>query len=374
MTISILLPDLRCGGAERVNLDLAREFALAGHDVRFLLMRLRGELLEDTEHHLPVVDLGAARVRQLMGPLARYLRAERPDALLAAMWPLTCVAPVIRRLSGHSCRVVVSEHNALSSQYKNWGSRHRAMMQASMRIGYRLADAVVAVSAGVADDIAQLSGLPDDRVRVVYNPVSPKPPSEEGTIKCAEALWSAPKGARVLTVGSLKAQKNQALLLRAFASVARPDARLMLVGSGTLEAELRCLAGERGVADRVIFAGFQHDLTPFYDTADLFVLSSNHEGFGNVIVEALGRGLPVVSTDCPSGPAEILENGRFGRLVPVGDEAALAKAMEQALQTAHDRDALRQRAAAFAPAIAAGQYLDLMFPDRSLACAAPVSS
>ena len=134
----------------------------------------------------------------------------------------------------------------------------------------------------------------------------------------------------------------------------------MLLGEGHNHAMLRALAGELGIADHVIFAGFHADPSPFYATADLFVLSSNHEGFGNVIVEALHFGLPVVSTDCPSGPAEILCSGRWGRLVPVGDADALARAMDEALGAAVDCEALKRRAADFSPEIAARKYLDLL--------------
>ena len=134
----------------------------------------------------------------------------------------------------------------------------------------------------------------------------------------------------------------------------------MLVGTGQGEAGLRAIAGDLGIAGRVIFAGFHPDPTPFYRTADLFVLSSDYEGFGNVIVEAMACGTPVVSTDCPSGPAEILEGGRHGRLVPVNDPAALAAAIQAALSEKPDRAALQRRAADFAPDIAARRYLDLL--------------
>jgi glycosyltransferase involved in cell wall biosynthesis len=125
---------------------------------------------------------------------------------------------------------------------------------------------------------------------------------------------------------------------------------------------LRALAGELGLASQVIFAGFHSDPTPFYRTADLFVLSSDYEGFGNVIVEALACGTPVVSTDCPSGPAEIFENGLHGRLVPVRDAPALANAMREALSAPHDPAALKRRASDFAPSIAAKRYLELLCP------------
>ena len=229
-----------------------------------------------------------------------------------------------------------------------------------MAVGYRLAHARVGVSAGVAHDIATLSGLARARFEVIHNPASPRPDPAGHAVVFAESLWPRPSGGRIVTVGSLKAQKNHPLLLHALARVSHLDACLTIVGAGAAEAELRRLAAELGIAERVVLAGFHPDPTPFYNTADLFVLSSNYEGFGNVIVEALAQGLPVVSTDCPSGPGEILEGGRWGTLVPVGDADALAAAIDRALETPHDPAALRRRAADFAPEIAARKYLDLL--------------
>lgn len=359
--LSILLPDLRGGGAERVNLDLALEFARQGHDVEFVLMQACGDFLAEAQAAFPVVDLGTSRVLQVPLPLARYLRQHRPDAVLAAMWPLTALAPLITRLSGCRCRVVVSEHGMLSAHYKGCSKGHRVVMRASMALGYRQAHAVVGVSRGVAADIACLANMTSRSVHVIYNPVRTLPKPDAAQLTEAEHIWNVPSGTRFLTVGSFIAVKNHPLLLRAFARVrARPEARLMLLGKGEGEAALRRLAAELGIADKVIFPGFHPDPTPFYATADLFVLSSDCEGFGNVIVEALACGTPVVSTDCPSGPAEILADGAFGTLVPVGDEQALARAMADALLRPHDKDRLRARAADFAPEIAARAYLALL--------------
>lgn len=358
--ISILLPDLRGGGAERVNIDLAHEFACAGHEVEFVLMQARGELLEEARQSFSVVDLATPRARALPFTLARYLRRRRPDALLAAMWPLTVLVPLAVRLSAHRCKVLVSEHNSLSVQYRDWGRAHRVVLRASMAISYRHVNYRVGVSSGVVNDIARLSGLRRDAFDVIHNPVPSRPEPSSKAIRYAEALWSSPKGVRIVTVGSMKAQKNHPLLLRAFAQLDRPEARLMFVGDGAGRDALLSLALELGVADRVILAGFHPDPTPFYKTADLFVLSSDYEGFGNVIVEALACGTPVVSTDCPSGPSEILDCGRFGRLVPVGTTGALAEAMHAALDAPANRDALKHRAADFLPEIAARKYLDLL--------------
>ena len=359
--ISILLPDLRGGGAERVNLDLAYEFARAGHKVEFVLMQARGEFMSEAKAAFSIVDLNCPQARNLPRILARYLRQHRPDALLAAMWPLTVIAPLMR-LVGYRGRIVLSEHCVLSAQYDGWGRAHWAALRGSMALSFPLADACVAVSAGVADDISAITGLRRQMFGVIHNPIPPRPEPSANSVSIAESLWSCPNGGRIVTVGSMKGAKNHPLLLCAFAQLDRPDARLMFVGDGEGREELVLLAKQLGVADRVIFAGFRHDPTPFYKSADLFVLSSDYEGFGNVIVEALAMGTPVVSTDCPSGPAEILENSKYGHLVPVGNPKALADAMLEALTAPHDPELLKQRSADFAPAIAAKRYLELLCP------------
>ncbi|NAW11580.1 glycosyltransferase [Halomonas sp. D1-1] len=357
-TIAIVLPDLRGGGAERVNIDLAHEFARDGYNVEFVLMQANGELLQEAKRSFPVVDLDCHRSRVLPLALARYLRQRSPDALIAAMWPLTVIAPVAARLSRHRCRVLVSEHGMLSGEYGDWGRLHRTFLRASTAVGYRLAQQRIGVSSGLVRDMASLAGMSTADFQVIHNPVPPRPEPSVEAIEAAEALWSTPAGGRILTVGTMKAVKNHPLLLRAFAKLERQDARLMFVGDGQGRAALLSLARELGIENRVILAGFHSDPTPFYQTADLFALSSNYEGFGNVIVEAMACGTPVVSTDCPSGPAEILDQGRYGRLVPVGDVNAMTTAFSAALDEPTDTERLRARAADFHPTRAAKAYLN----------------
>lgn len=358
--IAILLPDLRGGGAERVMVDLAREFSRLGHTVEFVLMQATGDFLTEAQRDFAVVDLAASQTRYVPTALARYLRERKPSTVIANMWPLTSAAVIGKTLSRQRCCLLLVEHNTLTRQYAACGVLHAVFLSVSMAATYRFADRIAAVSEGSAMDTARLARVHSSRVTVLYNPIPQRPmPSPEERAK-ADSLWACPPGQRILAVGSLKDQKNQPLLLRAIAAIERPDARLMLVGQGESEVALRALASDLGIADRVIFAGFHADPTPFYATADLFVLSSDYEGFGNVIVEAMACGTPVVSTDCPSGPAEILQGGRFGCLVPVGDAPALARAMEAALDTRVDRDALIHRASDFAPEMAARKYLDLL--------------
>lgn len=358
MNLTLLLPDLRGGGAERVTMELGYALVELGHRVDLLLLREEGDYLAEARDSFPVHSLHSPRVRHAFRPLYQYLRDHRPDGLIAMMWPLTVLGPVAARLASRQTKVAVVEHGILSRTYADRGRAHGAVLRASIKFGYRLADARIGVSEGVAADMARMAAMPKARVGHAHNPIPLPAPLDPQEVAKADALWQG-NGPRILTVGNLKREKNHALLLRAFAQMSDPAARLMIVGRGQCEAELRTLAADLGVADRVILPGFQ-DPGPFYATADLFALSSDSEGFGNVLVEAMAHGLRIVSTDCPTGPSEVLDKGRWGRLVPVGDAAALAQAMEVALASPIDPDAQKARAADFVPAIAAQRYLSLM--------------
>ena len=169
--ISFLLPDLSGGGAERISIDLARAFATRGHDVEFILMHATGDFLPEARREFSVVDLGVQNTRAVPRPLARYLRARRPEALIAHMWPLTSVSVIGRALSAQKCPLLLVEHSSLSIQYASWGRLHNLAMRASMTATYRWADRVAAVSEGAANETARLAGLPNSRVTVLHNPI-----------------------------------------------------------------------------------------------------------------------------------------------------------------------------------------------------------
>ncbi len=340
--IAFVLPNLGGGGAERVALTLIQGLLDRGHAIDLVLLRAEGELLPLVPPEVRIFDLKAARIRNAVLPLARYLREQRPDAVQARMWPLTAATILAARLSGSKSRIVVSDHNRMSTQYGG-SPASLALLKLTIRLLYPLADARLCVSAGCADDLARLSGLRRDSFLVVNNPLLISP-TEATTSVQVDELWPS-SGKRILTVGSLKVQKNHELLLRAFALLReRVDAQLMILGEGPLRPKLEKQAQALGIAGRVTMPGFSSDPLPVYESADLFVLSSDYEGFGNVLVEALHAGLPIVSTDCPSGPRDILDDGGFGILVPVGEAEALAQAMADALDRPHDAQRARDRA------------------------------
>jgi len=363
--VAIVLPSLLpLGGAERVAINLAFDFIARGVAVDIVLLNEPHDVTGAVPPEARIFKLATPRTRKALWPLVCYLRQERPDAVLASMWPVTVITVVANALAGSPSRVVVSDHIVLSIQYAGWGRLHNFALRASICSAYRFAAARVAVSNGVAADVARLAGMPKYRFEVIYNPIS-LPDSTEMGRRQAESMWQCRRGNRILSVGRLKPQKNHKLLIKAFERLRDTrEARLIILGTGELETELREYIEAHGLTGEVVLAGHVSDMTAWYESADLFVLSSDYEGFGNVIVEALACGLPVVSTDCKSGPAEILENGRYGRLVPVGDVDALTRAMAEVLTTDFDREVLRRRAPDFAPGVAAGKYLDLLFPSE----------
>jgi glycosyltransferase involved in cell wall biosynthesis len=226
---------------------------------------------------------------------------------------------------------------------------------------------VVGCSAGVIEDLARLAGVSAARFKAVPNPVRIRSRVGAADLRTANKAWEIPPGRRVLAVGNLKTQKNYPLLLEAYAAMAKGDSDcLIILGEGELRAPLERQVRELGIGRWVKMPGQTGILEAYYRTADLFVMSSAHEGLPTVLIEALGFGLPVVSTDCPSGPREILDDGRFGTLVPLDDPAALAKAMENALAGPPDEAALRSRANDFAPDTVSRQLLGLLAGQASI--------
>lgn len=361
--IALFLPDLRGGGAEKVALILANEFVQQGFSVDVALCNAKGELLTALDPRINVVDLKSPRLRNAFFPLLRYLKVERPDALLALMWPLTVLAVIAFKWARLPGRVVVSDHTTFSQAPLLKKRLTRWFFKGSLPLVYPFADARLAVSNGVADDLSTLSNLKHESIDVIYNPVLSN--VKLFTKQQSEDAWQNFSGKKIVAVGALKWAKNYPSLLHAFALLLeKEESKLSIVGQGDLLPELEALTTQLGITDQVHFVGFSNEAYAWMASADLLVLSSHYEGFGNVLVEAMSVGTPVVSTDCKSGPREILCDGKYGKLVPVGDADALAQAMLESLQEEHDIEALKQRAADFAVDKIADQYLAVMFPER----------
>lgn len=363
--LALFLPSLRGGGAERVMMLLARGFAERGLKVDLVLAKAEGGYLEAVPSSVHVEDLNAGRVLSSLPALVRYLRREKPRAMLAAMDHANLVALAARRIAGTDTRVVGSVHNTISEAAE--GSTHLLGRLVPRLVGrlYPRLDGVVAVSQGVADDLIATTGLSRSRVSVIHNALVTSDLLDQAA-EPVEHPWFAPgEPPVVLGVGRLAPQKNFPVLLRAFAAVRRRrPARLMILGEGPERGSLEALAAELGVAEDVALPGHVSNPFAYMRAAAVFALSSLYEGCPNVLIEAIACGCSIVSADCPSGPQELLEGGRFGILVPVGDHQALAEGILHKLEQPSDKAALRTRAMDFSLPRGVEQYLSLLLPEH----------
>ena len=330
--IAFFLPSLRGGGAERVTVNLVEGILERGRAVDLVLTRAEGPYLDQVPHGARVIDLKSSRVLQSLIPLRRYLRQERPRAIVSTLHHANLVALWAAWLAGNSIPVIVTVHSTFSISSRQPGKASRVFLPFLLRAFYPWAAGIVAVSRGAADDLASSSGVPRGSIEVIYNPVitpsllaqAKQPPSHP---------WYAPgEPPVILGVGRLTRTKDFPTLIRAFAELRRRrPARLLILGEGEEREALKQLAEELGVAHDMALPGFQENAAAFMAGARVFALSSVGEALPTVLIEALAVGARVISTDCPSGPREILQDGRLGALVPVGDFGALAQAMRNAL-------------------------------------------
>lgn len=411
MRIGFIILDLSGGGAERAVLRLAGGLLERGHRVDLVLLRPTGRYLQSVppgirlfhaawplhlreEPGVPAFLANAKRRGLVFGRLpvppwsrpraflrlrrrwpegritsrwaaygasiAAYLRKNRPDVLFAATHLANVALVCGKALAGAETPIAVSLRNSLAHKYSEEElARARAL--------YREADAIIAVSRGVAEEAAEMLGLAPDRIVAVYNPI-PAPEIEAAASGPVGHPWFEDAGAPVvLSVGRAVAQKDHPTLIRAFALLLRSmEARLAILcdmgtyGGKPVFRETQELAASLGVADRFVWLDFDENPYPYMRRAGVMALSSRFEGFPNVLVEAMACGTPVVSTDAPHGSAEILEGGRWGSLVPVGDADALAKALVDTLSGRHaSADDLRARASMFSKERAVDNYEEL---------------
>jgi len=299
--------------------------------------------------------------------LVGYLRERRPDAMLSALNYSNLTALWARRASGVGPRLVLSERNTLSLRAAR-GTRRLRSLPDKVRRFYPGADALVAVSDGVAEDLSEVMGIARSRVRTIYNPVF----SDEIAARAREPLehpWFAPgQPPVVLAVGKLRRQKDFPTLLEAFARLrARRPARLVVLCEGPRRSLLEQKVQRLGLAADVALPGFEANPFRFMARSGVFALSSQWEGLPAVLIQAMACGCPVVSTDCPSGPSEILDKGSWGQLVSVGDVEGLARALEETLAAPPPRQRLVERASFFSVDASADSYLDLLLAESRAA-------
>lgn len=358
--LAVFLMDLRGGGAERVMLNLAAGFADRGLNVDLVLVQAVGSYLSDIPSNIRLVNLQKKRLLASLPALIRYLKEHKPNALLSALEDTNVVAIAAKHLAGVNTSVIVTVHNNLSAEVRYAKQLKRRIVPYLIRWIYPAANAVVGVSQGVVQDLLQF-GSPAQKTHAIYNPII----TSDVLTKLQEPLehpwFKENQPPVILAVGRLDPQKDFLTLIQAFAKVRQSQrVRLMILGEGAERSQLQTCIHQLGLEQDVLMPGFVANPYAYMAHSAVLVLSSAWEGFGNVLVEAMAAGTPVVSTNCDSGPAEILANGKYGLLVSVGDVPGMATSIMKTLSHRFDPEVLKLRANEFSLKNALVNYQKLL--------------
>lgn len=365
--IVFFIPSMRGGGVEKKRIEIATELLRRGYAVIFLLIQKEGAYVEQVPDGVEVIELKSYSKRYFrtllaLPALVRYLKRQNPVVCFSSLTRNNTVAALATFFVNQAqTKIVVIEHIHLSTMLQNTNGIKSKLMPFFMSLLYRRAHRVVGVSKGVTDDILKRLGLPKELCTTIYNPVDIDK-IERLQTEQVDTTIMYPDQRYIIGVGRLTPQKNFALLVDAFAEVSKHDTqlRLLILGEGPLRNKLEQQVFDLGLTEKVTMPGFVDNPYAYMARAEVFVLSSDWEGFGNVIVEALACGTSVVSTDCPSGPAEILQDGKYGSLVLVYDIYELGKAIQMELESpTTSATELKSRAQNFAVEKITDQYLEL---------------
>ncbi|OYR83522.1 hypothetical protein DJ84_08015 [Halorubrum ezzemoulense] len=355
--ISLFIGDLSIGGAERVAVNLANQLAVNGHQVEIVLVERQGELVSAVSDNVNIFELDTKRMRWAVIPLTRYLRESKPEVVIPLLTPANVIMILAAKISRTAPQVIVTEHGQ-KMESSSLSMKRDTILAKYL---YKYADNIVGVSNGVSENVRSWANIDPDSVTTIYNPVideemiSRKPPAPPHP-------WFQQNDIKViLTAGRHVKQKDHSTLIRSFTRLLkdRKDVRLVLLGEGELTPEYEQLAKELGSHEKILLPGFVEDPFQYMSHADVFVLSSRWEGLSLVLIEAMASGTQVVSTDCPSGPSEVLMNGEYGNLVPVGDPEAMKNALIDIFENPFPEERLRDRARDFSIEKSTNQYENL---------------
>ena len=358
--ITFFLDALHGGGAEKAVVNLLKGLSQRkDFDLDLVLAKLEGPYLDRVPKQVRIINLKTDRVITALFPLIDYLHQNKPWALIGNMGHVNVIAALAKKLSGIQTKLVLVEQNTLSASKSNLA--RAKLVPPLMKLLYPSANLVAGVSVGVARDLENSLGFTTGMVKVLHNPIVDAELFANSTEPLEHHWFGENKPPVFLAVGRLSPQKDFPNLLRALAIVRqKKSARLIILGEGELRPQLEAMAIDLGIEDDVALPGFVQNPYAYMSRASCFVLSSREEGLPTVLIEAMACGCPVVSTNCPSGPEEILAGGKYGYLVPIQNSVALSEAMLQTLDNPLDRAILIERANCFSIDSAVKQYLSFL--------------
>lgn len=360
--VSFFIPTLNAGGIEANTIRLAKGFIKDGFQVDLLVANSNGEYKERVSNEVNIIDFKCNKIIKTLPKLIRYIKTEKPSVLISASEGANIVTSISRFfLRRYSTKIIISIRTHLSTEYSETNSKMKRFFPMISKVFYPKVDGIVTVSRGVAEDVSELLQIPLKKISVIYNPIVDDTIEALSSEKIEHPFFKDSRDYPIiLGAGRLTKQKDFETLLYAFKEVRKKMmCKLVIIGEGEERKRLEALIQELNISDDTDLIGFVQNPYSYMKNADLFVLSSAWEGFGNVIVEAMATGTNIVSTNCPSGPSEILEGGVYGELVDVGDYKNLSEGIIKVLKNPLPHNVLKKRANYFSVATALNKYKEL---------------
>lgn len=359
-TIALYLPSMNGGGAEKVSSSLANFFITEGFKVDLLLTKKTGKFLKLLDDNVNIIELSGKRVALDIIPLLNYVRKSSPKVIISSMTHCNLILATVAVISKKDCKYVGTEHTNFSQAIYNHSYFKKCLIKVLIKNLYTQLNGIVSVSSGVKSDLITHFPKLESKIEVIYNPFDLSFIHNEALKDCMHA-WLQPNREykTILSIGRLTYAKDYKNLIRAMTIVNKTlNARLIILGEGEMEEDLKNYILANHLSHIIHMAGFEANPFSYLSRADVYVLSSKHEGLPSSLIEALVCNTSIISTDCPSGPSEILQEGKWGKLVPVGDSEALSNAIINVLSEERLKVDTSNRAIDFSVSNIGNKYIE----------------
>ena len=348
--VAFLSYDFRIGGAEKTVVNLIPQFLNAGYAVDLILLQQSGAFLEKLDSRTNIISLNKAHVSNCIPAMTSVFRSEKPDVIISSQTHINIAAILAKKLSGSDARLILTEQNTISVNNQAKGGKEGLLVRIAAKL-YPFADDIVVVSKGAAKDLVRTIHVNPVKVHTIYNPIDIQEISSACKLQPDEPWCENRTSPLLIAIGRLEPQKNFSFLLDVFDDVRKKqDCRLIILGEGTERPALEAKAAALGISDHLRMPGAKKNPYQYIAHSDIMLCTSLYEGFNIAVAESLACGTPVISVDCPYGPGEILDGGKFGILTPPGDKNALVHAVIQAIDDRSvlpDKVTLIKRASVF---------------------------
>ncbi len=332
--ISIILPSLENGGAERLHIYLANSWVELGFDVTVVILHNKTNLKKFLNNKINLKILNAKKIKYSLIPLTTFFLINKPDIIVTAMWPLTSITILSKLISFKKSKLITVDHCPYANLYSYHLKINKSLLFKIINFTYKFAFKNIVVSQTIKTEFEKFTKLNSKKIIVINNGIKFNAIDLKKSSSLRQKLFDISKDTLcAVSIGNLKPQKNFINLLKAFKVVIRKlKINLYIIGDGEEKKNLQNYILSNNLNNNVFLLGYKDNVIPYLSNADLFINSSDYDGFPLVLIEALISKIKIVSTDCESGPSEILKNGKYGLLVPIKDHQALASAIIQSFE------------------------------------------